>query len=66
MASRIDPDDLIDAEGVAVVLGLSSRNAVGVYRGRYADFPAPSVERGQCRLWLRQDIERWVAARRLR
>ena len=64
MAKKIDPDDLIDAAGVAEILGLSSRNAVGVYRGRYADFPDPAVERGQCRLWLQQDIQSWLEARR--
>ena len=60
MARAIDPDELIDAQGVAQMLGLSSRTAVGVYRGRYPDFPRPAVERGQCRLWLRDDIEQWA------
>jgi hypothetical protein len=64
MAQKIDPDDLIDAAGVAEILGLSSRTAVGVYRGRYPDFPAPAVERGQCRLWLKPDIAAWSASRR--
>ena len=64
MAKPIDPDDLIDAEGVAEILGLSSRNAVAVYRGRYPDFPVPAVERGQCRLWLQQDIRSWLAGRK--
>lgn len=63
MAKKIDPDDLVDAAGVAEILGLSSRNAVGVYRGRYTDFPEPAVERGQCRLWLRQNIEAWARRR---
>lgn len=56
----IDPDDLVDASGVAELLKLGSRSAVSVYRTRYLDFPAPAVERGQCRLWLRQDVEAWA------
>lgn len=60
MAEPIDPDELIDAMGVAEVLGLASRNVIGVYRSRYSDFPAPTVERGRCRLWHRPDIERWA------
>jgi hypothetical protein len=62
MARRIDPDDLIDAAGVAELLGLASRSVVSVYRSRYPDFPYPAVERGQCRLWLRSDIEAWASA----
>lgn len=62
VAPRIDPDDLIDAAGVAELLGLASRAVVSVYRGRYPDFPPPAVERGQCRLWLRSDIEAWARA----
>jgi hypothetical protein len=62
VARRIDPNDLIDAAGVAELLGLASRSVVSVYRGRYSDFPPPAVERGQCRLWLRSDIEAWANA----
>ena len=57
---NVDLDELIDAGGIAELLGLASRNVVGVYRGRYADFPAPVVERGACRLWLRADVEAWA------
>jgi predicted DNA-binding transcriptional regulator AlpA len=60
----IDPGDLIDAGAVAELLGLSSRNAVSVYRRRYEDFPAPRVERGQnVVLWLRQDVVAWAEER---
>jgi hypothetical protein len=59
MARLIDPDDLIDTAGVAELLGLASRSVVSVYRGRYSDFPAPVVEQGACRLWLRSDVEDW-------
>lgn len=64
VTDRIDPADLIDAGEVAVTLGLANRNAVSVYRKRYADFPAPRVEKGQnVVLWLRQDIEAWAKSR---
>lgn len=64
VGAPIDPDDLIDAAGVAELLDLASRSVVSVYRGRYPDFPPPAVERGQCRLWLRTDIEDWRQRRR--
>lgn len=60
MAELIDPDDLVDAGGVASLLGLASRSVVSVYRLRYDNFPPPAIERGQCRLWLRRDIEEWA------
>ncbi len=55
-------EDLIDARGVADILGLSAPNTVSVYRHRYADMPQPVVElgRGRCVLWLRTEIERWA------
>jgi hypothetical protein len=60
MGRKVDLDDLIDTGDVAELLALGSRNVVGVYRGRYPDFPAPVFERGGCRLWLRADIEAWA------
>ena len=60
VARLIDADDLIDAGTVAQLLGLSSRNAVSVYRSRYSDFPAPVVNRGTCVLWLRADLDAWA------
>ena len=63
MAEKIDPDDLVDAGEVAELLDLSRRQAVSTYRTRYADFPAPVVSKnsGKCDLWLRADIQRWLA-----
>jgi len=60
----VDLDDLIDATGVAAVLGLARRSAVTVYRSRYPDFPQPvrTSEGGRCLLWLRQDVEAWAKA----
>jgi predicted DNA-binding transcriptional regulator AlpA len=59
-------DDLIDATGVALVVGLSQRNSVATYLHRYDDFPRPVVvtAAGRCRLWSRSEVERWIAARR--
>jgi predicted DNA-binding transcriptional regulator AlpA len=65
MGRVADLDDLLDADQVASLLGLSSRGAVSVYRTRYEDFPQPVVRRasGRCQLWLRSDIEAWAAGR---
>ncbi len=60
---RIDPSELVDSEQVKDILGLASRNAVRVYRGRYSDFPQPVIERGRCVLWLASDIRAWAEAR---
>jgi len=57
-------DDLIDAQGVAEVLGLSHYNTVSVYQRRYADMPRPALDlgKGRIKLWLRPEVERWAAA----
>jgi predicted DNA-binding transcriptional regulator AlpA len=62
-----DPADLIDAQGVAEMLGLKGAGrAVSVYRSRYDDFPEPVIDlgRGRPMLWLRADVEAWAAGRR--
>ncbi len=65
MGPRHDLDDLLDAEQVAALLGLSSTGAVSVYKRRYPDFPDPAIVRGsgRCQLWVRQDVEAWKAGR---
>ena len=65
VAPTIDPANLIDAQTVAEILGLSRRSSVSVYRMRYQDFPRPVVDMGagRCLLWLRGDIEVWAKAR---
>jgi predicted DNA-binding transcriptional regulator AlpA len=62
---RVNVDDLLDANEVAELLGLSSNSSVSTYRARYDDFPAPIVQKSskKCVLWLRPDIERWAAHR---
>jgi predicted DNA-binding transcriptional regulator AlpA len=62
MGRRVDIEDLIDANGVADLLGLAHRNTVSVYQHRYADMPRPVVKFGdRIKLWLRPEIEEWAA-----
>lgn len=63
MGKKVDVDDLIDAREVAHMLGLSSPRAVAVYSSR--GLPEPIIDRGPntAKLWLRQDIERWIKER---
>jgi len=66
MAPRVNTEDLIDAQGVADLLGLAQRTSVSVYQKRYPDMPRPVVDlgRGRPQLWLRPEIERWHRQRR--
>lgn len=65
MARPIDPEELIDAEGVATLLGLAQRNSVSGYQRRYPEMPRPVVDlgHGRCKLWLRSEIEAWRTER---
>ena len=65
MGQRVDIEDLLDANQVANLLGLSSAGAVSVCARRYEDFPrAVLVGRaGRCQFWLRSDVEAWSASR---
>ncbi len=65
MNPRIDTEDLIDAHGVAEILGLTHRNTVSQYLERYPEMPRPVVDlgRGRPRLWLRSEIEGWAEQR---
>ncbi len=65
VSPRVNTEDLLDAHGVAEILGLAHRNTVSVYQRRYADMPRPVVDLGPARtkLWLRPQIERWAAER---
>ena len=66
MGEKIDPDDVIDAQGVADLLGLAQRNTVSLYQRRYPEMPRPVIDMGQgrCKLWIRSEIERWKRGRR--
>lgn len=65
MGQRVAVDDLIDAHGVAEMLGLSQRNTVSRYQQRYPAMPRPVIDLGpgRPRLWLRSEIRQWAAAR---
>jgi glutathione-regulated potassium-efflux system ancillary protein KefG len=56
-------DDLLDAHGVADILGVARHNTVSVYQHRYPDLPRPVIDLGEGRvkLWLRPEIEKWAA-----
>jgi glutathione-regulated potassium-efflux system ancillary protein KefG len=60
---RVDTDELLDANGVADLLGLAHRNTVSVYQHRYPDMPRPVVDlsNGRTKLWLKPEIVRWAA-----
>lgn len=60
--TTVNTEDLVDAVGVAEVLGLASRTSVSAYQRRYARMPRPVVDlgRGRPRLWSRRAIEEWA------
>ena len=62
MSPRVSTEDLVDAQMVADIVGLSHRNSVSLYQRRYDDMPRPVVDLGDGRvkLWLRPEIERWA------
>lgn len=64
VSPKISTEDLIDAQGVAEMLGLSHRNIVSLYQTRYPEMPRPVIEfgGGRCRLWSRRAILRWARA----
>jgi predicted DNA-binding transcriptional regulator AlpA len=66
MAPYVRTEDLIDAQGVAELLGLRHRNSVSTYQRRYPDMPKPVVDLGPGRplLWVRPEIEGWARRRR--
>ena len=57
----VDTADLIDARGVAELLGLSHPNSVSTYQHRYPDMPRPVVDlgEGRCKMWLRAEVVSW-------
>jgi len=66
MTPMINTDDLVDAQGVAALLGLRHANSVHTYQRRYPDMPRPVLDLGpgRPRLWLRPHVEGWLAGRR--
>ena len=65
MTPRVNTEDLVDAHGVAELLGLSHPNSVFTYQRRYEDFPQPILDLGRHRvkLWLRPEIDEWKGRR---
>ena len=65
MSRKVAIEDLIDARGVADLLGLAHYNTVSVYQHRYEDMPRPVLDLGKDRikLWLRPEIEQWASER---
>ena len=63
MSTKVETADLLDAQGVADILGLSHRNTVFQYQRKYEDMPRPAIDLGEGRvkLWLRPQIEQWAA-----
>ena len=55
-------EDLLDANGVAELLGLAHPNTVSVYQHRYADMPRPALDlgTGRVKLWLKPELEQWA------
>jgi hypothetical protein len=62
VSPKVETDDLLDAQGVADILGLSHRNTVFQYQRKYEEMPQPAIDLGEGRvkLWLRPQIERWA------
>ena len=62
MSPKVNTEDLVDAHGVADIVGLANRTSVSVYQQRYPDMPRPVVDlgAGRPRLWLRPEIEAWA------
>ena len=65
MGRKVDVNELIDAQGVADMLGLAQRNTVSLYQKRYPDMPRPVVDLGQgrCKMWLQSEVFAWSDAR---
>ena len=66
MGRKVDTDELIDAQGVADMLGLAQRNTVSLYQKRYPDMPRPVVDlgRGRCKMWVLEEVLEWKGSRR--
>ena len=65
MGRKVGTDELIDAKGVADMLGLVQRNTVSLYQRRYDDMQRPVVDlgKGRCKMWLKKEIDFGAAQR---
>lgn len=59
---KVNTEDLVDAHGVAELLGLAHPESVSTYQRRYEDMPRPVINLGhkRPRLWIRQEVEGWA------
>ena len=55
---NVNTDEVIDAQGVADLLGLAQRNTVSSYQKRYPDMPRPVIDLGlgRCKLLRRSEV----------
>lgn len=62
----VQTEDMIDAHGVAALLGLAHPNSVSTYQRRYEDMPRPVVDlgRGRCKMWLGAEVKAWDEQRK--
>ena len=62
MGPMVNSEDLIDAQGIAELLGLAQRTSVSVYQHRYSEMPRPVIALGPGRplLWVKSDIVAWA------
>ena len=63
---NVDTEDLIDAHGVAALLGLAHPNSVSTYQRRYPEMPRPVVDlgNGRCKMWLQSAVLEWNGRRK--
>ena len=59
----VEVSELLDAQQVADLIGLSSRKSISIYRKRYPDFPEPVLVRERCIFWHRRDVIDWLRTR---
>lgn len=61
-ARRARLGDLIDADMLADMLGLTSHRSVSALRSQGTPLPAPVAHIGRSPIWHRDDVTRWAEA----
>lgn len=59
---KVELDELMTTANIAELAGVRI-SAVSNWQARYPEFPDPVFESGGMRLWLRPQIETWLADR---
>lgn len=59
MPDNLDPENLVDAAGIAERLG-THRQTVHLWRRRHPDFPQPVARLRIGMVWAWPDVERWA------